>query len=57
VSYGGIGGNFRQSTTAEKREMLLKRSSDHFRKSGLADRKKYLGEELKEQAREHFKKR
>ena len=56
VMYGGIGGNFRQSTPEQRKQMLLKRSSKHFQQSGLAERKRALGEEYKRQAIEHFKK-
>jgi len=55
VLYGGVGGKFRQSTPAQRKEMLLKRSSEHFKRSGLADRKRAIGEEYKKQAIEHFK--
>jgi hypothetical protein len=55
VPYGGIGMAFRQSTPAQRQQMLLKRSSKHFQTSGLAERKKALGNEYKRQAVAHFK--
>jgi hypothetical protein len=55
ILYGGLGGNFRQSSPAQRKEMLLQRSSKHFKTSGLAERKRAIGEEYKKQAVSHFK--
>lgn len=55
VAYGGIGGNFRQSTPAQRKEMLMQRSSKHFKTSGLAERKVEINKEYKKQAIEYFK--
>lgn len=41
-SYGGIVSKFGSGTSEQKKQMLLKRSSEHFKKSGLADRKRSL---------------
>jgi hypothetical protein len=55
VPYGGIGGNFRQSSPAQRQAMLTTRASKHFATSGLAEHKRALGEEYKRQAVAHFK--
>lgn len=50
VIYGGIGGKFRSSTPAQKKEMLLNRSSQHFKKSGLEEKKHELGKKFRKEA-------
>lgn len=50
VVYGGIGGKFRSSTPAERKKMLLDRSSKHFKTSGLAEKKRALGQQFRKEA-------
>lgn len=47
---GSIGGKFACSTPEQRKQMLLERSSKHFKTSGLADRKRAIGEQYKREA-------
>lgn len=39
VIYGTLGGKYASATPVERKKMLLQRSKDHFKSSGLAERK------------------
>lgn len=54
VVYGNIGGKFIGSTPVERKQMLLKRSKEHFNNSGLADRKRSLEKIMRSQIKDQF---
>lgn len=50
VVSGGLTGKFRNATPAQRKQMLLQRSTAHFKRSDLSDRKHEIGEAYKKEA-------
>lgn len=50
---GGIA-HFKNLTPADKRKMLLKRSSEHNKKTGIAEKRVNIDQQFKREARETF---
>ena len=54
---GGLTMNFANSSPAQRKQMLMKRSKKHFATSGLADKKRDIGERYKKEVITKLKER